>query len=58
LVQKNFFRKNKNSLYIGYASDLRKRHKEYNSDNNLATKPHIPSKLILGSNTVNGSVLE
>jgi len=35
-----------NSFYIGYTSDLKKRFKEHNSRNNLATKPYIPYKLI------------
>lgn len=35
-----------NSLYIGYTSDLKKRFEKHNSGTNLATKPHIPYKLI------------
>lgn len=38
--------KKNNSLYIGYTSDLRKRLKDHNSGTNLATKLHIPYKLI------------
>jgi len=38
--------KKNNSLYIGYTSDLRKRIKEHNSGENLATKPFIPYRLI------------
>ena len=34
------------SFYIGHTSDLKKRLKEHNSGENLATKPHIPYKLI------------
>lgn len=34
------------SLYIGYTTDLVKRVKKYNNSENLATKPHIPYKLI------------
>lgn len=34
------------SLYIGYTSDLKKRFNKHNSGLNLATKPHIPYKLI------------
>ena len=35
-----------NSLYIGYTSDLRKRIKEHNNGESLATKPFYPYKLI------------
>ncbi|OGF99993.1 hypothetical protein A2Y99_01585 [Candidatus Gottesmanbacteria bacterium RBG_13_37_7] len=34
------------SLYIGYTSNLKKRLEEHNSGKNIATKPHIPYKLI------------
>ncbi len=34
------------SFYIGYTSDLKKRLDKHNSGTNLATKPHIPYKLI------------
>ncbi len=34
------------SLYIGYTTDLRKRINEHNSGKSLATKPHMPYKLI------------
>ena len=35
-----------NSFYIGYTSDLRKRFKEHNNGESLATKPFRPYKLI------------
>ncbi|MFH1233897.1 MAG: GIY-YIG nuclease family protein [Patescibacteria group bacterium] len=38
-------RKN-NSLYIGYTTDLKKRFKQHNNGESLATKPHRPYKLI------------
>ena len=34
------------SFYIGYTSDLKKRLGKHNKGTNLATKPHIPYKLI------------
>ena len=37
--------KNK-SLYIGYTSDLKKRFKEHNNGESVATKPFRPYKLI------------
>jgi len=35
-----------NSFYIGYTSNLRKRLGKHNSGTNLATKTHIPYRLI------------
>ncbi|NMB83918.1 GIY-YIG nuclease family protein [Candidatus Roizmanbacteria bacterium] len=35
-----------NSLYIGYTTDLQKRHKEHNLGLSQATKPFKPWKLI------------
>ncbi|OGZ32042.1 MAG: hypothetical protein A2V69_02050 [Candidatus Portnoybacteria bacterium RBG_13_40_8] len=35
-----------NNLYIGYTTDLRKRFKQHNSGESLATKPFRPYKLI------------
>jgi putative endonuclease len=34
------------SLYIGYTTDLRKRFKQHNNGESLATKPFRPYKLI------------
>ncbi|MDP2630773.1 MAG: GIY-YIG nuclease family protein [Candidatus Uhrbacteria bacterium] len=35
-----------NSLYIGYTADLKKRFKEHNNGESLATKPFRPYKLV------------
>jgi putative endonuclease len=35
-----------NSLYIGYTTDLRKRFKQHNNGESLATKPFRPYSLI------------
>ncbi|MBI4137994.1 MAG: GIY-YIG nuclease family protein [Candidatus Wildermuthbacteria bacterium] len=35
-----------NSLYIGYTADLKKRFKEHNNGESLATRPFRPYKLI------------
>lgn len=34
------------SFYIGYTSDLKRRFKQHNNGESLATKPHRPYKLI------------
>jgi putative endonuclease len=36
----------KDSLYIGYTSDLQKRFKEHNYGMNFSTKPYMPWQLI------------